>query len=57
MGSLPLTRAPVVHSNRAATERHSRDQLKATGGGQPALVEGGAVADDPGLDEEPVLVD
>src|SRR5437868_12145013 len=50
-------RAPVVHGNRAAAERLRRDQLEPSRAGQPALVQGRAVAGDPGVDEELVLVD
>src|SRR5580765_1387227 len=50
-------RAPVVHGDRAAAERLRRDQLEPSRAGQPALVQGRAVAGDPGVDEEPVLVD
>src|SRR5688500_14061254 len=50
-------RAPVVHGDRAAAERLRRDQLEPSRAGQPALVQGRAVAGDPGVDEEDVLVD
>jgi hypothetical protein len=50
-------RAPVVHGDRAAAERRRRDQLEPSRAGQPALVQGRAVAGDPGVDEELVLVD
>src|SRR4029453_7260558 len=49
--------APVVHGDRAAAERLRRDQLEPSRAGQPALVQGRAVAGDPGGDEELVLVD
>src|SRR5688572_19286731 len=48
---------PVVHGDRAAAERLRRDQLEPSRAGQPALVQGRAVAGDPGVDEELVLVD
>src|ERR1041385_6401217 len=50
-------RAPVVHGDRAAAERLRRDQLEPSRAWQPALVQGRAVAGDPGGDEEHVLVD
>src|SRR5262249_38736065 len=50
-------RAPVVHSDGAAAERLRRDQLEPSRAGQPALVQDRAVAGDPGVDEELVLVD
>ena len=37
-------RTPVVHSDRAVAERRRRDQLKPSRAGQPALVQGRAVA-------------
>src|SRR3546814_9078002 len=52
-----LFRAPVVHGDRAAAERRRRDQLEPSRAREPALVQGRAVAGDPGVDEEPVLVD
>src|SRR5881392_3678730 len=52
-----LVYAPVVHGDRAAAERLRRDQLEPSRTGQPALVQGRAVAGDPGMDEELVLVD
>src|SRR5207253_6582968 len=52
-----LTLAPIVHDDRAAAERRRRDQLEPSRAGQPALVQGRAVAGDPGVDEERVLVD
>src|SRR3954469_6745503 len=56
-GCSESARAPVVHRDRAAAERLRRDQLEPSRAGQPALVQGRAVADDPGMDEELVLVD
>src|SRR5436853_3499122 len=50
-------RAPVVHGDRAAAERLRRNQLEPSRAGQPALVQGRAVAGDPGVDEQLVLVD
>src|SRR6188508_2461991 len=50
-------RATVVHGDRAAAERLRRYQLETSRAGQPALVQGRAVAGDPGVDEELVLVD
>src|SRR3546814_7741263 len=50
-------RAPVVHGDRAAAERRRRDQLEPSRAREPALVQGRAVAGDPGVYEEPVLVD
>src|SRR3546814_16013747 len=50
-------RAPVVHGDRAAAERRRRDQLEPSRAREPALVQGRAVAGDPGVDEEPVLLD
>src|SRR5882724_9411524 len=56
-GCSESARAPVVHGDRAAAERLRRDQLEPSRAGQPALVQGRAVAGDPGVDEELVLVD
>src|SRR5258708_10487293 len=56
-GCSESARAPVMHGDRAATERLRRDQLEPSRAGQPALVQGRAVAGDPGVDEELVLVD
>ena len=50
-------RATIVHGDRAAAERLGRDQLEPPRAGQPALVQGRAVAGDPGVDEKLVLVD
>src|SRR5262249_30616276 len=50
-------RTPGVHSDRAVAARRRRDQLEPSRAGQPALVQGRAVTDDPGVDEELVLVD
>jgi hypothetical protein len=50
-------RAAVVHRDRAVAERARRDQLEASRARQAALVQRRAVAGDPGVDEEPVLVD
>ena len=50
MGS-ESARAPVVHGDRAAAERLRRDQLEPSRAGQPALVQGRAVAGNPGVDE------
>ena len=49
-------RAPVVHGDRAAAEWLSRDQLEPSRAGQPALVQGRAVAGDSRVDEELVFV-
>ena len=46
-----------MHGDRAAAERLRRDQLEPSRARQPALVQSRAVADDPGVDEELVLVD
>src|SRR5262245_25425042 len=54
---LLAARTPVVHSDGAVAERRRRDQLESSRAGQPALVQGRAVTDDPGVDEELVLVD
>ena len=54
---LLAVRAPVVHGDCAVAERRRRDQLEPSRAGQPALVQGRAVAGDPGVDEELVLVD
>jgi hypothetical protein len=51
------TRAPVVHCDRAAAERFRREQLEPSPAGQPALVQGRAVAGDSGVDEQLVVVD
>src|SRR3982751_3927352 len=56
-GCSESARAPVVHGDRAAAERLRRDQLEPSRAGQSALVQGRAVAGDPGMDEELVLVD
>src|SRR6185503_8404048 len=50
-------RAPVVHGDCTVAERLRRDQLEPSRAGQSALVQGRAVAGDPGVDEEFVLVD
>src|SRR5687768_12696244 len=50
-------RAPVVHGDRAAAERLRRAELEPSRAFEPTLVQGRAVADDPGVDEEHVLVD
>ena len=49
--------APVVHGNRAIAERLRQDQLEPSCSGHPALVQGRAVACDPGVHEQLVLVD
>jgi hypothetical protein len=46
-----------VHGDRAVAERLRRDQLEPSRAGQPALVQGRAVAGDPGMNEQLVLVD
>ena len=46
-----------MHGDRAAAERLRRDQIEPSRAGQPALVQGRAVAGDPGVDEQFVLVD
>ena len=46
-----------MHSDRAVAERRRRDQIEPSRAGQPALVQGRAVAGDPGVDEDLVLVD
>jgi hypothetical protein len=56
-GCSESARAPVVHGDRAAAERLRRYQLEPSRAGQPALVQGRALAGDPGVDEELVLVD
>src|SRR5690349_22882210 len=55
-GCSESARAPVVHGDRAAAERLRRDQLEPSRAGQPALVQGRAVASDPRVDEQLVLV-
>src|SRR5688500_5146761 len=50
-------RATVVHGDRAVAERIRRDELEPSRAGQPTLVQGRAVAGDPGVDEEGVFVD
>ena len=50
-------RAAVVHGDRAAAERLRRHQLEPARAGQPAMVQGRAMAGDPRVDEELVLVD
>src|SRR5699024_2536997 len=47
----------VVHGDSAIAERLRRDQIEASGAGQPALVQGGAMTADHRMDEEHVLVD
>src|SRR4051794_4983287 len=54
---LSAARAPVVHGDRAVAERLRRNKLELSCAGQPALVQSRAVASDPGVDEELVLVD
>src|SRR4051812_4698911 len=56
-GCSESARAPVVHGDRAAAERLRRDQLEPSRAGQSALIQGRAVAGDPGVDEELVLID
>jgi hypothetical protein len=51
-GCSESARAPVVHGDRAAAERLRRDQLEPSRAGQPALVQGWAVAGDPGVNKE-----
>ncbi len=46
-----------MHGNSAAAQRLRRDQLEPSRAGQSALVQGRAVAGDPGVDEEQVFVD
>src|SRR3954471_9291178 len=46
-----------MYGDGAAAERRGRDQLERSRAGQPAREEGWAVARDPGVDEEIVLVD
>ena len=43
--------SPVMHCHRAVAERLRRNQLKPSRAGQPALVQGRAVAGDPGVNE------
>src|SRR3954468_20424079 len=57
MGSCDSARAAVVHGHRAVAERLRREQLEPARAGQPALVQRRAVAGDPGMDEQLVLVD
>jgi hypothetical protein len=54
---LSAVRAPIVHGDCTVAERLRRDKLEPPGTGQPALVKGRAVASDPGVDEEVVLID
>jgi hypothetical protein len=49
--------APVVHGDRAATERIRGDQIEPSRAGQPTLIQSRAVAGDSRVDEENVLVD
>src|SRR4051812_31233889 len=48
---------PVVYGDRAVAERLRRNKFEPSRAGQPALVQGRAVAGDPRVDEELVLVD
>src|SRR5690606_5676693 len=48
---------PVVHRDHAVSERRRRDELEPTRAEQPTLVERRAVACDPRVDEEPILID
>src|SRR6478672_2433711 len=48
---------PIVHRHRPVAHRLGRDQLQPSRAGKPALEQGRAVAGDPRVDEEPVLVD
>jgi phosphoglycolate phosphatase-like HAD superfamily hydrolase len=57
MDSCDSARAAVVHGHRAVAERVRREQLELARTGQPALVQRRAVAGDPGVDEQLVLVD
>ncbi len=45
-----------MHGHHATAERLRRDQLEPSRAGQSALVQGRAVAGDPGVNEELVLV-
>ena len=56
-GYFVSTRAPVVHGHRAATQGLRRDQFEPSRAGPPALEQGRAVARNPGVDQELVLVD
>src|SRR5688572_32986255 len=56
-GFCELAGAAVVHRHRAAAERPRRDQLELPRRGQTTLVQGRAVAGEPGMNEELVLVD
>jgi anti-sigma factor ChrR (cupin superfamily) len=56
MGSCESEGAAVVHCHRAAAERPRREQLELPRRGQTALVQGRAVAGEPGMNEELVLV-
>src|SRR5215218_4931279 len=56
-GWLESALAPVVHGDCTIAERRRRDQLQLSRTGQPALVQGRAVASDSGMDEELVLID
>src|SRR3954466_400560 len=57
MDSCDSARAAVVQGHRAVAERVRREQLEPARAGQPALVQRRAVAGDPGVDEQLVLVD
>src|SRR5262245_45260791 len=50
-------RTAVVHRHRAVAERLRREQLELARAGQRTLVQRRAVAGDPGMDEQLVLVD
>src|SRR3954465_13645573 len=57
MDSCDSARAAVVHGHRAVAEGVRREQLELARAGQPALVQRRAVAGDPGVDQQLVLVD
>src|SRR5690242_19717197 len=54
---LRVNGATVVHGYRAVAKRLRRDQLEPSCVGEPALVQGRAVAGNPGVDEQFVFVD
>src|SRR6476646_5260373 len=55
-GQPPSVSPSIVQCDRAVAERLRRDQVEASRARQSALVQGGTVAGNPGVDKELVLV-
>ena len=52
-----VSRAPVLHRDRAGVKRLRRDQLEPPRAGKPVLVQRRAMARNPGVDKKDILVD